>query len=102
MRFIVIDEVYRVTYCFIGGRRTLRGTTENDDDDDVFFLEGRRRIGALPLEPAPPALEIVGREHTYVCMDVCMDVWMHACMYMCRGLEIAHPCSVCVHVCMYA
>ena len=38
MRFIVIDEVYRVTYCFIGGRRTLRGTTENDDDDDVFFF----------------------------------------------------------------
>ena len=29
MRFIVIDEVYRVTYCYIGGRRTLRGKMEN-------------------------------------------------------------------------
>ena len=56
MRFIVIDEVYRVTYCFIGGRRTLRGTTENDDDDDVFFFRGttENRSSAFATRAAGP------------------------------------------------
>ena len=74
-------------------------------------LEGRRRIGALPLQPAPPALEIVGREHTYVCMYVCLKLSavstsVCVCMLEIVGREHTYVCmdgwmDGCMHACMY-